>query len=86
MGTERIPGDYLSRINPIEDIALWRLLIWGLTSAVPNRNLDQLYTDMNNRWRKVERAKGAEPSLGMSEAYTHLEMSLPTQLRYTQIL
>ena len=69
-----------------EDISLWRSLRRGSTTEVGNQELRPDYIEMNNRWRKREKAKGAAPSMSMRETYTQLQQALPQRLKYSQCL
>ena len=83
---DEFPGLIPDYVNPLLDMSLWRSGRRGSTTEVSNQNLDQVAIDMNNRWRKRERAKGGDPSMGMRELYTQIEHSLSTFLRYSQCL
>jgi len=63
-----------------EDISLWRSLRRGSTTEVGNQELRPDYIEMNNRWRKREKAKGAAPSMSMNRAeYTQsIDYFFPT--------
>ena len=39
-----------------------------------------------NRWRKKERAKGAEPGLTMQQTYTHIKNTLPLLKLYSKAM
>ena len=83
---DEFPGLIPDNVNPLLDMSLWRSGRRGSTTEVSNQKLDQVAIDMNNRWRKRERAKGGDPSMGMRELYTQIEHSLFTFLRYSQCL
>ena len=83
---DEFPGLIPDNVNPLLDMSLWRSGRRGSTTEVSNQNLDQVAIDMNNRWRKRERAKGGDPSMSMRELYTQIEHSLFTFLRYSQCL
>ena len=42
--------------------------------------------DLNNRWRKIENAKGRRPSMGMRQHYTEVKLALKALLRYSEAL
>ena len=42
--------------------------------------------DIDNRGGKIESTKGSEESLSIREIYTQLELLIPTQIRYYQIM
>lgn len=80
------PGTLPPSVDVDEDISLWRSLRRGSTTEVGNRSLAPECIDMNNRWRKRERAKGVAPTLSMRETYTQLQQALPQRLKYSQCL
>lgn len=51
-----------------------------------NWKLEEVAIEMNNRWRKREKAKGAEPGMSMRAIYTQVENALDTYLRYSEVL
>ena len=55
----------------------------GSTTEAGNRKVDARVVDMNNRWRKFEKAKGRKPSMAMAAHYTEVRLSLPTLLEYS---
>ena len=83
---EEFPALIPANVYPLVDMRLWRSGRRGSTTEVTNQALDQVAIDMNNRWRKRERAKGGDPSMGMRELYTQIEHALLTFLRYSQCL
>ena len=66
-------------------LSLWRSGRRGSNTVAVNQNLDEIAINLNNRWRKTERAKGAEPGQSMLASYTQIEHALPGLLRYGQI-
>jgi len=62
---------------------LSRSLRRGSTTEAGNRKVDARVVDMNNRWRKFEKAKGRKPSMAMAAHYTEMLLSLPTLLEYS---
>lgn len=58
----------------------------GSTTEAGNRGVAPNIIEMNNRWRKVERAGTAQASIGMREHYTDVRMALPQLLRYSAAL
>ena len=70
----------------IEDYSLWRSLRRGSTVEAQNNEVPLETIELINRWRKRERARGAEPGLPMRQVYTQARAALKTTLRYSQSL
>ena len=59
------PDVIYENVDMEKDTSIWRLVQQGLTLEVSKLVLYQMDINLNNIWRKVEREKGAEASLGM---------------------
>ena len=68
------PSDYSLRRSPRR----------GSTTTATNNNVDPLTIELVNRWRKREKAKGAEPSLPMRQVYTQVRNAIDATLRSSQ--
>lgn len=80
------PGVIPDKVNPAEDMSLWRSGRRGSNTETANQNLDTTAIELNNRWRKRERARGTEPGMSMRAVYTQVENALASYLRYSQVL
>jgi hypothetical protein len=58
----------------------------GSTAQAQNVRLPREVIEANQRWRKVERAKGKTPGFGMMETYTDVRAALESLLRYSEPL
>lgn len=83
---ERYPGVLPENVDPAADMSLWRSGRRGSTTEVQNKDLDPIYLNMNNRWRRKERARGEALALDMPGTYTQMEGSLEAGLKYSRIL
>ena len=55
----------------------------GTTTHAANNKVDETTPDLVSRWRKREKAKGAESGLSMRQVYTHVSSALEAQVRYS---
>ena len=87
-------GLQLQEVNPrmfpdktdlTQVLSLWRSGRRGSNTVAANQNLDKIAIELNNRWRKRERAKGTEPGQSMLASYTQIEHALAALLRYSQV-
>lgn len=87
--------DYLSRLrtkNPslfsqgidIRDYSLRRSPRRGAVTTAANNKVDETTTELIGRWRKKEKAKGAEPGLPMRQVYTQVSSAVEALLRFSQ--
>jgi hypothetical protein len=66
-----------SRVSPMSPKGIQQP--WAgvpMPEAVKNR-VSQDIIELNNRWRKFDRARGMKPSLGMKDHYTEIKLMLP---------
>jgi hypothetical protein len=67
------PGLFEPRIDILAAYSLFRSLRRGLNTEAIRNKLEATIMDMNNRWRKFERARGRMPSLSMQQHYTQMQ-------------
>lgn len=77
------PHLFEPQIDIGEAYGLRRSLRRGSTTEARNRGVPAPIVDMNNRWRKVERARGRRPNLDMQSHYTEIKMALPQLWKYS---
>jgi hypothetical protein len=66
-----------------ESYSLFRSLRRGSTSQAVKNRVPQDIIELNNRWRKFDRARGMKPSLGMKDHYTEIKMILEALWQYS---
>ncbi len=69
-----------------ERFGVYRSLRRGSTTHAQNQGVKEADVERNNRWRKVEAAKGKAASLSMRDHYTEIRQALPSLLRYSSAL
>lgn len=79
----RYPHLFEPQIDIGEAYGLRRSLRRGSTTEAKNRGVPEHIVNMNNRWRKVERAKGRRPNFDMQAHYTEIKMALPQLWKYS---
>lgn len=84
-GKEAKPEAF-SAMTEIDDYSLRRSLRRGSATEAQNNGVPEATIELINRWRKRERARGAEPGLPMRQVYTQARSALQTTLRYSQSL
>ena len=67
----------------IREYSLRRSPRRGATTHAANNKVDETTTELVSRWRKREKAKGAEPGLSMRQVYTQVSSALEAQVRYS---
>ena len=80
------PNLFPHGVNINDSYSLRRSPRRGSTSEAQNRNIPGEVVDMNNRWRKVERAGAKAPNMTMRQHYTEIELMLPTLIKYSLML
>jgi hypothetical protein len=90
---ERLVGVRIARpslfdpgVNVTEVYSLRRSLRRGSTTRARNQGVPEALIEMNNRWRKVESARGRRPGMSMMAHYTEIRLSIPLLWRYTRML
>lgn len=81
---ERQPGLFPKDLDVASAFSLTRSLRRGSTTAAQNLKVDVAAIELNNRWRKVERAQGRAPNLSMRQHYSQLAQMLDARLRYSE--
>ena len=80
------PGLFEPGLDISESYSLFRSLRRGSTSQAVKVRVDQGAIDLNNRWRKFEKARGMRPSLGMKDHYTEICLVLPARWQYSRAM
>jgi hypothetical protein len=83
---ERLPNLIPADICVAEEYGIYRSFRRRATSEAVNRKVKPHIIEANNRWRKVEQAKGRQASVAMREHYTDPSMILDTLLIFSQSL
>jgi len=73
-------------VNVVRDFSVRRSLRRGATSQARNMNIPKDVIDLNNRWRKVERAGLRAPTYDMFEHYTDVVAAIDAVLRFSSSL
>jgi hypothetical protein len=73
-------------IDVDEEFGMGRSIRRGSNSQAINAGLRKEVIDRNNRWRKVERAKGRNPRLEMQEHYADARLIIGALVEYSQAL
>jgi hypothetical protein len=87
--------DYLTRLRTsnsaafskgvdIRDYSLRRSPRRGAVTTAANNQVDETTTELIGRWRKKEKARGAEPGLPMRQVYTQVSAAVEALLRFSQ--
>lgn len=71
-------------VSIVDSYSLRRSLRRGSTSEATNAGIPREIIEMNNRWRKFERAKGRMPSMSMAAHYTEIRLMIPTMVKYSR--
>ena len=75
-----------NRVNIREEYGLFRSLRRGATTEAHNQGVVDTVIEMNNRWRKVERAKGKKAGLTLSQHYTEMKQAVKVLLKFSKAL
>jgi hypothetical protein len=75
-----------AKIDIKDKYGIYRSLRRGSNTEAVNQGVDKDDIDLNNRWRKVENAKGRRPTMGMRQHYTEIKLALKALLRYSGAL
>ena len=78
----RFPDRFLKGVD-IREHSLRRSPRRGATTHAANNKVDETITELISRWRKREKAKGAEPGSTMRQVYTQVSSALVAQVRYS---
>jgi hypothetical protein len=72
-------------LNIVEAYSLRRSLRRGSTSEATNRGVPKELIEMNNRWRKLENAKGRKPGMSMIAHYTEIRLMIASLWKYSRL-
>jgi hypothetical protein len=67
-----------------ESYSLFRSLRRGSTTQAVKERVAQDIIELNNRWRKFDKARGMKPSLGMKAHYTEIRLVLAALWLYSR--
>jgi hypothetical protein len=73
-------------VNVVEVYSLRRSLRRGSTTRATNAGVPKETIEMNNRWRKLEAARGRRQGMSMMSHYTEIRLAIPTLWRYSRML
>jgi hypothetical protein len=73
-------------VNVAEVYSLRRSIQRGSATRARNQGVPEAVIKMNNRWRKVESARGRRPGMSMMVHYTERRLSIRLLWRYTRML
>jgi hypothetical protein len=76
----------LRDFNIREDFSINRSFRRGSATKAQNRGIPESTIVAQNRWRKVERAKGSRPKFTMIEMYADVEQLIPTLVCYSAMM
>jgi hypothetical protein len=65
-----------------EDFSVNRSFRRGSSTHATNSNVPEPVIEAQNRWRKIENAKGRRPGFSMIETYADIEQLIPTVVQY----
>jgi hypothetical protein len=82
----RHPGLFPPGINVEDDFGVSRSGRRGSATEAANQGVAAAIIEMICRWRKVERAQGRAPNLGMREHYMEVSQALEIHLQYSRPL
>jgi hypothetical protein len=80
------PGLFEPGVDISESYSLFRSLRRGSTTEATKNRVAQDIIELNNRWRKFDRARGMKPSLGMKDHYTEIKLILSLLWQYSRAL
>ena len=76
----------LKGVDISEQYSINRSFRRGSATHAQNQKVPEHVINVQNRWRKVEGAKGRRPKFGMIENYSDIEHLIPTAIRYSEML
>jgi hypothetical protein len=76
----------LKDFNVREDFSINRSFRRGSATEAQNVGISESTIVAQNRWRKIERAKGSRPKFTMIETYADVEQLIPTLVRYSAMM
>jgi hypothetical protein len=66
----------------VEECGIYRSFRRGSTSEAVNQGLPPEVIDLNNRWRKFQKAGASRPTLAMRDHYSDVRLTLNQALHY----
>ena len=82
----RYPDMFPPNVNIEDDFGIPCSCRRGSNTEAGNQGVHSDIIEMICRWRKVERAQGRAPNLGMREHYMEVSLALETYLQYSRLL
>ena len=79
----RCPNLIADSVKIEEDYRMKRLLRRGATADAQKARIPTPVIEANNRWRKVERAKGMAPGMSMMDQYMDAKASVPMLISFS---
>ena len=76
----------LNQFEVWEDFSINRSLRRGSDTHALNQKIPEVVINAQNRWKKVEGAKGKRASFSMIENYVDILLLVPTMVRYSEML
>jgi hypothetical protein len=73
-------------VDIAESHSLFRSLRRGSTTEAVKNRVDQDIIELNNRWRKFDRARGVKPSLGMKDHCTEIKLMLAALWQHSRAM
>lgn len=72
-----------SDVDVEDEYSTSRSLKRGATAQARNKQIPSDVIEANNRWRKMERARGATPHMSLLDRYTDARASIPLMVRFS---
>ncbi len=82
----RYPDLFPPNVNIEDDFGILRSCRRGASTEAGNQGVGTDIIELICRWRKVERAQGRAPNLGMREHYMEVSQALETYLQFSRPL
>ena len=76
----------LQEVTIREEFSINRSFRRGSATHAQNQKIPEPVINAQNRWRKVEAAKGRRAKFSMLENYSDIEHLVPTLVRYSEML
>jgi hypothetical protein len=69
-----------------EDFSINRSFRRGSETHALNKKVPEVVINAQNRWKKIEAAKGRRAQFSMIENYSDILLLIPTMVRYSEML
>jgi hypothetical protein len=79
-------GLFPSNVNIEDDFGITKVCWRGSNTEATNQGVPSKIIEKICKWRKVERAQGRQPNLGIREHYMEVTHSLEAFLQYSRLL